>query len=59
MILNQTLPQGKPFFSLVGLSAGYALHATRFLLACLLQGRACPAPRRRARFAPPPATAAP
>jgi hypothetical protein len=39
MILNQTLPQGKTFFALVGLSAGYALHATRFLLACLLQGR--------------------
>jgi hypothetical protein len=38
MILNQTLPQGKPFFSLVGLSASYALHATRFLLACLLGG---------------------
>lgn len=38
MILNQTLPQGKTFFSLVGLSAGYALHATRFLLACLLNG---------------------
>ena len=38
MILNQTLPQGKTFFSLVGLPARYALHATRFLLACLLGG---------------------
>lgn len=38
MILNQTLPQGKTFFSRVGLSAGYVLHATRFLLACLLGG---------------------
>jgi hypothetical protein len=38
MILNQTLPKGKTFFALVGLSAIYTLHATRFLLACLLNG---------------------
>jgi len=38
MILGPTLPHGKTFFALVGLSAGCALHATRFVLACLLGG---------------------
>jgi Transposase DDE domain len=38
MILGQTLPHGKTFFRLLGLTACSLLHATRFLLACCLEG---------------------
>src|SRR5436305_756647 len=54
MILSPALPHGKTFFRLLGLPAAYTLHATRFVLACLLGGPrlSCAAAAGAARSAP-------